>query len=155
MKTEIKQSEPEFLIRIEDRPKGLMIVQDYDNWVYVEKENIKQLALILCPELSQPELKAVKTAEDYPIFYKDLNDLYINKSQNCLSDYGKEKVKEFEKIKKIINQFSQPKEGAESRNNFAIGFGKFITDNKYGSTEGNYEVILNDYIESLTEKQKP
>lgn len=66
MKTEIKQSEPEFLIRIEDRPKGLMIVQEDDNWVYVEKENLRELALILCPDLSQPELKAVKTADTKP-----------------------------------------------------------------------------------------
>lgn len=110
MKTEIKQSEPEFLIRIEDRPKGLMIVQDDDNWVYVEKENIKQLALILCPELSQPELKAVKTAEE---FIEDSNLIW-----NCKGDPEKDCTEEGDlqitrdALVEILNNFANqlPKE---------------------------------------------
>jgi len=105
MKAEIQQ-EHYLLIDIQHIEKDIVEIWQNGDVVQVEIENLKQLALILCPELSQPELKAVKTAEEI-----------LDENLIIVSPFGTATVRNPNVVKALIksmheyaNQFSQPKE---------------------------------------------
>ena len=106
MKIEIKQQHYP-LIDIELIEKDIVQIWQNGDVVQVEIENLKQLALILCPELSQPELKAVKTAEDLEkIIDSELERLGYDVTGDKTSDFVDGFVRGFN----YTSQFSQPKE---------------------------------------------
>jgi len=108
MKTiEIKQSEHEFEIKIEQRENGVMLVQEDDNWVYVENENLKQLSEIIHPESSEriKELElairemAMRTNLTFPTTEQE-EDWFSQGTNHTKSDY-------FERFNKLIESLTK------------------------------------------------
>jgi len=101
-------------IEVLEKPYGKSIHQDEDT-ILIRSKNLREVALAICPELSQPELKAVKTAEEIEEIL-NLEYSHIDDGGNrVFYDGGVKRI-----IESISNQFSQPKEEQPEKISFWV-----------------------------------